>query len=157
MAGRAAACRAGAFLLAASTLVLAQRARAALGEPEASVAGDRRALVARSSSATDAGAYRVHELVTGGGTVREYVGADGVVFAVTWSGVSNPDLGRLLGAYAGEYRAAARQAPRDAGRRSRRVEGTHVVVDRWGHMRDRHGRAFLPDRLPPGVSADDLQ
>jgi hypothetical protein len=32
-----------------------------------------------------------------------------------------------------------------------------VVVERWGHMRDLHGRAYLPALLPDGVTVDDLQ
>jgi hypothetical protein len=140
--------------------LVAAPARAALGEPEDSVASDRRALSATARTTTDAGPYRVHELVSGGTTIREYVNAEGVVFAVAWSGMANPDLGPLLGAYAGEYRAAARAArgsPRAGGRRGLRVSGPHVVVDRWGHMRDRHGRAWLPDLLPAGVNVDALR
>jgi hypothetical protein len=146
--------------LAVVLALAAAPARAALGEAEDSVAKDRRALAATALTPTDAGSYRVHELVTGGSTIREYVNGEGVVFAVAWSGISNPDLGPLLGSYADEYRAAAhvaRGTPRAAGRRAVRVEGPHVVVDRWGHMRDRHGRAWLPELLPAGVSVDDLR
>jgi hypothetical protein len=131
-------------------------ARAALGEQEASVASDRRALAATASGTTERGAYRVHELQKGATTIREFVSADGVVFAIAWSGLANPDLGPLLGAYADEYRAAARETPR-RGRRAARVAGDRVVVDRWGHMRDLHGRAYLPALLPPGVTVDELR
>ncbi len=149
----------GAVLALALGLV-APSARAALGEPEGSVARDRAALSATAPRAAQAvDGYRVHEFTAGGSTVREYVGADGVVFAVAWSGYSTPDLAPLLGTYFGEYRAASRAAaPRGHGRlRSHRIEGAHVVVDRWGHMRDWHGRAWLPDLLPAGVDLDVIQ
>lgn len=145
--------------LVSTSLAAARPARAALGEAEASIARDRRALSATAPIARDVGPYRVHEFTVSGATVREYAGPDGVVFAVAWSGHASPELGPLLGAYLGEYRAAARAAaPQGRGRRqSRRVEGPHVIVDRWGHMRDWHGRAWLPDLLPAGVRLDDLQ
>ena len=43
---------------------------------------------------------RVHEISTARMTVREYVNADGTIFAVTWKGWSEPDLDQLLGPYA---------------------------------------------------------
>ncbi len=156
-AARAAAALGWGVLTAAA--LAATPARAALGEPEASVGSDRRALSARTTAtARDAGPYRVHEFTARGATIREFVNADGVVFAVAWSGYAPPQLAPLLGTYFPEYRAAAREAPRTPGRRQvRRVEGAHVVVDRWGHMRDWHGRAWLPDLLPAGVDLDVIQ
>jgi hypothetical protein len=132
-------------------------ARAALGDDEASVSRDGRALVARWQGATERGSYRVHELLKGGTTIREFVSRDGVVFAVAWSGLANPELDALLGTYAGEYQAAAQTTPKVNGRRGGRVAADHVVVDRWGHMRDLHGRAYLPDLLPAGVTVDELR
>src|SRR5512146_2647440 len=133
------------LVLAAS--LAARPARAALGEAEASVAHDREALAAVARGTTDRGAYSVHELSQGETTIREYVSPQGVVFAVTWSGLANPDLRTLLGGYAAEYQRAAAE-PKVKGRRSRRVAAPHVVVDSWGHMRDRHGRAWVPELVP---------
>ncbi len=146
-----------ALALTAVAVLTPFAARAALGEPEASIDGDRRALAAVARGAVDQGGYSVHELATGGSTVREYVGPGGVVFAVAWSGLAAPDLVPLLGSYAGEYRQAARAAPRVRGRRASRVVGADVVVERWGHMRDLHGRAYLPALLPPGVNVDAIE
>jgi hypothetical protein len=146
-----------ALALAAAAALTPFAARAALGQPEASIDGDRRALAAVARGAVDRGGYTVHELATGGNTVREYVGPGGVVFAVTWSGLAVPDLGPLLGSYAGEYQQATGEAQRVRGRRASRVAGADVVVERWGHMRDRHGRAYLPALLPPGVNVDAIE
>jgi hypothetical protein len=147
-------------LLAAalSAAALAARpARAALGEPAASVAADRRALSAASRGTTDRGAYAVHELSAGGTAVREYAAPGGPVFAVAWEGLAAPDLALLLGGYAGEYQEQARREAGHRGQRAQRVAAAHVVVERWGHMRDRHGRAYLPALLPPGVTVDEIR
>ena len=132
-------------------------ARAALGEREDSVGRDRRALAAVERGTEERGAYRVHELEKGGTTIREFVSPDGVVFAVAWSGLAHPDLRPLLGAFHDEYRAAAREARAGQGRRARRVTGERVIVERWGHPRDLHGRAYVPALLPPGVGLDELR
>jgi hypothetical protein len=142
--------------LALAAALAAAPARAALGEPETSVSKDREALAAVARGTTDRGTYTVHELEQGATTIREYVSPQGVVFAVTWSGLANPDLRTLLGGYAAEYEQAAADTPRVKGRRARRVAAPHVVVDAWGHMRDRHGRAYAPELVPQGVSLDEI-
>lgn len=144
-------------VLAAVGVLAAPPARAALGEAEDSVSSDRAALTAVARGKTDRGAYTVHELERGATTIREYVSPQGIVFAVTWAGLANPDLRTLLGAYAAEYEQAAGQAPRVKGKRARRVAADHVVVDRWGHMRDVHGRAYAPGLVPEGVSLDEIR
>jgi hypothetical protein len=144
-------------LVLAAAVLLARPSRAALGEPVESVARDQAALRAEARATTERGAFTVHELDAGGTTVREYVTPDGRVFAVAWSGLAHPDLHPLLGAYADDYQRAAEATPSPHGQRSQRVTGTDVVVERWGHMRDRHGRAYVPSLLPTGVHVDALQ
>ncbi|HET6438395.1 MAG TPA: DUF2844 domain-containing protein [Anaeromyxobacter sp.] len=147
----------GALSLVLTTALGAFPARAALGETEASIARDRRALSAAGMATTPQAAYTVHELTSSGLTVREYVSADGVVFAVTWGGMGQPDLSLLLGPYADEYRLAAERTPKVKGQHARRIAGAHLVVERWGHMRDLHGRAYLPDLVPQGVTIDEIR
>ncbi len=136
-------------------LLAAPPALAALGEAEPSVARDAQALSMDRQPPSVRAGLAVHELRSATATVREYLAPDGTVVAVAWSGTAPPDLGLLLGAYAGEYRAAA-AAPR-AGRGPRHVETGRLVVDTWGHARALHGRAYLPSRLPAGVNLDDLR
>ena len=135
----------------------ARAARAALGEPEASIAADREALAANSRGTTAHAAYTVHEMERGGTAIREYVSPSGVVFAIAWNGLANPDLAPLLSSYAEEYREAAKQALHPRGRRSQRIASAHMVVDRWGHMRDLHGLAYAPALVPSGVAVDELR
>lgn len=142
--------------LALVAALAASPARAALGEAEASIAGDREALAAVARGTTERGTCSVHELARGGTIIREYVSPQGVVFAVAWGGLANPDLRTLLGSYAAEYERAAR-AGAVKGRRAQRIAAAHVVVDRWGHMRDWHGRAYVPDLVPEGVRLDEIR
>src|SRR5512133_48720 len=92
-------------------------ARAALGEPEASVDRDRQALAMQRQPVKARAGMAVHELRGPTQTVREFVDPSGTVFAVAWSGVAPPDLPRLLGAYHQEYRAAAARRVARAPRR----------------------------------------
>jgi len=131
------------------------RARATLGELEATVDRDRAALsMARAPPAARGGAV-VHELGKPTVSVREFVGPSGRVFAVAWAGLARPDLAALMGAYHGAYRAAA--SARRTGRGPRRVEAADVVVETWGHGRDLHGRAWVPSLVPPGANLDDVR
>ena len=59
-------------------------------------------------------AVTVHEIATTYGTsVREYrLGADGKVFAVSWSGPVIPDLRQVLGSYYAQFAQAARHQHR---------------------------------------------
>ncbi len=137
-------------------LLLAPRpARAALGEPESSVASDRAALAMERKPVRSVAGVTVHEMRRPTQTVREFVDPNGTVFAVAWSGIAPPDLPRLLGAYHEEYRAAAAQ--RTYARGPRRVETPNVVVETWGHARALHGRAWLPALVPPGADLNAIQ
>lgn len=139
-------------------LATAVRASAALGEPSSSISSDQVALAAvrRQATAGASAAYAVEQLEATAYTVREYTAPSGIVFAVSWEGVSRPDLSVLLGAYAGPYHRALAQSGPTPGHRSRRIEADGVVVESWGHMRALHGRAYLPALVPSGVTLDDI-
>jgi hypothetical protein len=145
------------FLLLPAALLAAVPARATLGGTADSVELDRRALSAVRTAGAIRGAYSVHELDAGTLRVREYVSRSGVVFGVAWDGLSHPDLGMLLGSYAAAWREAERQTPRSPGHRHRTVSSGNLVVERWGHMRNLHGRAWDPALLPPRVKSDELR
>jgi hypothetical protein len=143
-------------ILDAVALALAARAEAALGEGAEAIAADRDALGAKPGGVHAREGYTVERMQSSAHQVREFLSPSGVVFAVSWDGISHPDLSKLLGAYAGEYRraAAAQLGPR--GRRHRVVRTDRLVVETWGHMRSLHGRAYVPALVPQGVSVDDL-
>jgi hypothetical protein len=130
-------------------------AYAALGADTASVLADRDLANGTLQISTAAG-YSVHEITTPGGTtVREYLTPDGKVFGLGWRGPFMPNLHQLLGAYSAQYEQAA-SAPH-AGHRHMDVESPTLVVHSGGRMRAFYGRAWVPDLIPQGVSADDIK
>ena len=130
-------------------------ASATLGEPETSVAAEPQ-LARAAIKETMHGSYRVHEIQQPSGTlIREYAGLDGKVFAVTWHGPFSPNLRQTLGSYFDQLAAAA-----PAGRQDRnhvQVRTSNLVVQVGGHMRAYSGRAYLPQAMPGGVTAGDLE
>jgi hypothetical protein len=143
------------FVLA-SPLAATRQAQATLGEGPDSVTRDRHALSAAKGASTVHTSYTVQEVTSAATTVREYLNQSGVVFAVAWKGMVNPDLTTLLGAYAGEFQEAKQRNAGKHGQRQLRVKGSRVIVEIWGHMRNLQGRAYLPALLPEGVSVDEI-
>ena len=130
-------------------------ASATLGEPEISMTNETQ-LNRASIKQSDHGSYRVDEMQLPSGTVvREYAGLDGTVFAVTWSGPFIPNLKQTLGNYFTEFSASAAAA--HGTRQHLEVRQADLVVESGGHMRAHHGRAYLPQLLPSGVSVGDIQ
>lgn len=145
------------FCLAPLIIMAGRQAQAALGESVDSVASDRKALSAVQRATTNRNGYSVRELASAANVVREYISPAGIIFAVAWNGLTHPDLTHLLGSYAAEFREALRNTPRKEGRRSHQVRANRVVVEKWGHMRNLRGRAYLPALIPPGVSVDEIK
>jgi hypothetical protein len=104
-------------------------------------------------------AYTVEQMTTASGiAVREYVGPEGGVFAVTWRGRRPPDLSILLGSYFGQYHdAAVAGGLTTHGLHHASVRASGMLVETAGHMRDMWGRAMLPAMLPPGVAPSEIQ
>ncbi len=140
-----------------SLFALSHQAWGVLGEPASSVTSDSKALAAVHRATTSHSGYTVQEMVSATTTVREYVSPDGIVFAVAWNGISNPDLSQLLGSYAADYHQALQQTRRIAGQRHLQVKADRVVVEKWGHMRNLQGRAYAPALLPKGVNVDEIR
>ena len=129
-------------------------ARASLGGTQASVETDR-LQVGATLRVLPSAAYSVHELQTPSGTVvREYVSPAGIVFGVAWQGPSMPDLRQVLGTYFDRYVEA--RATRKA-RGPVAIEQPGLVVQSAGHPRAFVGRAYIPEALPQGVTADAIR
>ena len=134
-----------------------QQAGATLGGSADSVSTDRKALSAVRGATTVQQGYTVQEITSDATKVREYVSPGGVVFAIAWNGFMPPDLTTLLGSYAAEYQQALQNTPHQMGVRHHHVQGKRVVVEKWGHMRNLQGRAYVPALVPPGVSLDEIK
>jgi Protein of unknown function (DUF2844) len=139
-------------------LVLALPAWASLGGDTASIEADQihlqgtRKMIAAQN-------YTVHEIqAPGGAVVREYVSSSGKVFAVAWHGPWPPDLHQLLGSYSEQYvQAVKAQSGTRMGRRPLIVEQPGLVVHSGGHPRAFAGMAYVPENLPQGLRAEDIQ
>jgi Protein of unknown function (DUF2844) len=127
---------------------------AALGGDVASVQADGVSMKA-AVRVTAASTYSIHELPSTSGTsVKEFVGADGKVFALSWQGPFMPDLRQLLGEYFPQYSAAAAATP--GSHRSLRVNQPGLVVQSSGRMRAFSGRAWIPGMLPQNFAVADI-
>ena len=136
-------------------LVLSLPAFAALGSDESSIQADQ-AQMRASLRTTRTATYTVHELqAPTGHLVREYVSPTGTVFGVAWHGPSKPDLRQILGTHFDEFMQAAQANRRGHGPLVVNLPG--LVVSSGGHMRAFSGRAYLPQMLPEGVSADSMR
>ena len=145
------------FYVAALTLAPVQQVWATLGESAKSVSSDRKILSAVQHAATTRNGYTVQEFTSEANAVREYVSPSGVVFAVAWNGLSQPDLTSLLGTYVDEYQQALRQTPIQKGKRHSQVKAKRVIVEKWGHMRNLQGRAYISALIPSGVNINEIK
>ena len=115
--------------------------------------------------------YAVHELTSEANTIREFVSSSGIVFAVTWSGWTEPDLNQLLGKYSKDIQDVEKgegTSGRARGRHPRilramsqsqlQAQGKdQVIVEKFGHLRDVRGRAYIPSFIPKGVELQSLE
>jgi hypothetical protein len=148
----------GLLLPVASLSCHASLGRAPTAFPAASTNAVRAHVLAASGAAgAGAASYTVNSSVLAGGTtVREYVGADGLVFAVSWNGPFMPDLRTLLGDQFTTMTAEAARHPK-AGHSQLRVERPEVTIESTGHMRAYAGRAWLTAKLPTGFNPQDIE
>ncbi|SAL69103.1 hypothetical protein AWB69_08146 [Caballeronia udeis] len=90
--------------------------------------------------------------------VRQYVSSSGQVYAVSWDGPAMPDVAVLLGTWFDRYRQEASAAlPNASGLHSSRVSSSDLMVETAVRLRDFSGRAWLPNALPAGVTAADIE
>ena len=129
---------------------------AALGEPESSVSADRQFLRGQMRDEVHQG-FRLHQITdANGGVVREYVSPAGKVFAVSWQGPFVPNMQQLLGAY---FPYLQQYAQAQTGRHGGPliIQKDNFVFTSGGHMRWRHGRAYVPSLLPTNLAPEVVQ
>ncbi|MCE5210017.1 MAG: DUF2844 domain-containing protein [Deltaproteobacteria bacterium] len=138
-------------------IIPGRQAYAALGGSSDSIASDKKALKAVRSATVTSSKYTVHEFQSGGTIIREYVSSSGIVFGIAWKGLTHPDLTPLLGTYAPEHKKAASHAKRQPGSRHSRIKSDNIVVEKWGHMRNLQGRAYVPALIPEGIGINEIK
>lgn len=141
-------------LASAALLILTLPSQAALGGDATSVTNDQLHMQATLRSVQSQG-YTMHELSAPSGTVREYVNSQGKVFGVAWQGQARPDFQQLFGTYFPQFIEAGKAHRRGAGPLI--IEQPGLVVYSGGHMRAFFGKAYVPDMLPQGVTADAIK
>lgn len=142
------------YLVAAMT-ALPTLAFASLGGTVSSVQTDQVNMKATMHVASKSASYTVHEIeMTTGTTVREYVGTDGKVFGVAWSGPAMPDLRQVLGSYFDTFTKSTNVTK--TGHSRMMVRESNLVVHSAGHMRAFHGNAYDPSLLPEGVTSNEI-
>ena len=139
-------------------MVTAPPAFAGLGQDVSSVPADQVQMKGTLRS-TQNQAYAVHEIRAATGTVvREFVSPSGKVFGVAWQGPWPPNMRQILASYFEQYQRAAQVRMNSRpGRRPLMLEQPGLVVQSSGHMRSFAGRAYVPDMLPPEVSAEAIR
>jgi len=143
-----------AILALALVLHLSPAARAALGDDVSAVAADQARMQA-SLQVWRKGNYTIHELGLPTGTkVRHFVGDDGKVFAVSWSGGWRPNLRDIMGDHYDKFIAATRG--KRVARGVARIELPGMVVVMGGHQRAFFGYVYLTDLLPAGFVSGDI-
>lgn len=116
-----------------------------------------RSLAATSTSTTSAAVYTISQSTLDSGTVvREYTDASGVVFAVSWTGPTLPDLRTLLGDKFSVMTSNAAKRPK-AGHSQLAVDQSDVVIVSSGHMRAYSGQAWIPSALPAGFDTTTIE
>jgi hypothetical protein len=146
------------LVMGAALITAATPAWASLGGDLASIQADQVHMQGRRTMRA-AESFTVHEIQAVNGTVvREFVSAEGKVFAIAWHGPWIPDMRQLLGSYFEQYAQAVQS--QNSGRMGRRpvmIEQPGLVVQIGGHMRAFTGRAYVPERLPSGARVEDIQ
>jgi hypothetical protein len=137
-------------------LMAASLAHATLGGGADTVETDRARFAARAAASMGAN-FTIQTLTSpNGGVVKEFVGPDGVVFAVSWRGPGRPDLQQLLGdRFAVMQTDNLRSGPRR--KIPLTVNRADFILHSGGHPGAFWGRAYLPQALPSGFSGADFQ
>lgn len=133
-------------------------AQATLGAPADSIQSDQIRFKGVRRESVSLG-MRSHVIsLSDGSSIKQFVNAQGVVFAVSWSTRLKPDLAALLGPHFASY-AAASGAPTGIAdsKRQRSVRAPNLVVHQAGRMNAFGGLAYVPSLVPEGVDADSLR
>lgn len=139
-------------------LLLAGPACAALDDDAAALDREARRLGARWRPATLAAARPLHRLDwADGSSLRQFVDADGRVWAVAWNTRTAPRMDLLLGPHYAAWREALGRQRAAGARHAARVTAGDLVVESGMNASAYAGRAWLRSRAPAGQGGDALR
>lgn len=139
------------FYMILGALLLPCASRAELGGNVASILSGQKEFNSQLSSAQQNGVNVYTQTLPSGIVLQEYLSSNGVIFAVTWSGPSLPNLQVLLGGYFKDYLVAIKES-----RRSVYLSNENIVIQSSGMMGAFQGFAFLPKQAPAGFTPNNL-
>lgn len=146
--------------VACGLLVYAHEAQAVLGAAQDTVQADQIRFKGMRRQHAD-GQMTTHEIsLADGSSIKEYVNAAGVVFAVSWRTRLKPNLEALLGAqYVAAPATAAASAPLGVTsmKREQVLRRPELVLRQAGRVNAFAGLAYVPTLVPFGVDADALR
>lgn len=140
-------------------LLAASPAWAVLGGGVADVQGEQLRMRATRAVATTFQPGSVHELrLADGSSIRQYINAQGIVYAVAWSTRVKPDFTQLLGRYTADFDRGAAAVLRTPGiKRSAAVDQGDLVLQSGGRQGAFVGKAWLKSQMPTGTNANAIR
>ena len=132
-------------------LVLPGVCFAELGGTTASILAEQKQFNSELTSTQQNGYSLYTQTLASGTSFQEYVSPGGIVFAISWSGPTLPNIQAIFGSYYGNYLSAAQQS-----RRSIYSSSDSLVIQSTGMMGAFQGFAFLPKQAPTGFTVNNL-
>jgi hypothetical protein len=132
---------------------------AVLGGNAATIQADQTRMQAQRRALAAVQGGSIQELRTAdGSSIRQFVNAQGIVYAVAWSTRLKPDFAQMLGGHAAEFDAGVAAGPRAPGLRRRAVvDRGDLVVESAGRPGAFVGRAWLKSLVPAGTPTDAIR
>ena len=147
-----------ALALSCGALLWAHDAQAVLGARADTIQADQIRLRGVTSQRAD-GPVTMHEIsLSDGSSIREYVNASGLVFAVSWRTRLKPQLRALLGTqYVTPVAAPAAASGVSSMKHQQTMRQPNLVLRQGGRLNAFAGLAYIPTLVPSGVNADALR
>lgn len=137
---------------------------ATLGGTSATIEADRKVAAGMRLQGIEHKLYTTHEVRGQGFSFKEYVSPQGIVFGMTWTGKVPLQLNDIFGSYLADYQQAAENAGKQKKIAKYRVRvahvfirGSKVILERFGQGAHAHSRAIVPELMPEGVKANEIQ
>ena len=100
--------------------------------------------------------YTVRRIHYGQALMREFIAPTGVVFALDWKGMPEPDVKNLLGSSTDDERLEDLLPILRRRNSTTRVSERDIIWEKSGTSRNLYGRAYVPYLVPSGVTIGDV-
>lgn len=126
-------------------------AQAELGSNASSVLAEQKEFNSQLATSNQNGVTVYTLTLLSGTVIQEYASANGVIFALSWSGPDLPNLQVILGNYFKDYLAGIKQS-----RGAFSINTEIIVIQSAGMMGAFQGFALLPKQAPAGFTMKNL-